>query len=75
MPGRRLAKQAAHHRPLLPDQPRKPAGVGRGAVDSGSSSPIPPRQQEGREVGRQAPTIPTAMGPDSHSPLPSIGRG
>lgn len=28
--GRRLAKQGAHHRPLLPGQPRKSAGVGRG---------------------------------------------
>lgn len=27
---RRLVKQAAHHRPLLPGQPRKPAGVGEG---------------------------------------------
>lgn len=50
MPGRRLAKQAAHHRPLLPDQPRKPAGVGEGwGADSGSSSPSP--QTAGREGG------------------------
>lgn len=32
-------------------------------------------REGGRVLGGQPPTIPTAMGPTSHSHLPSIGRG
>lgn len=48
-----------------------------GKNDSGGSSPDP--QRAGREGGRVSgvlpPTIPTDMGPASHSHHPSIGRG
>lgn len=51
VPGRRLAKQAAHHRPLLPGHPRKPAGVGKGWGNSGIGSPSPQRPEGGRKGG------------------------
>lgn len=78
VPGRRLAKQAAHHRPLLPGHPRKPAGVGKGWGNSGIGKPQPSEtggREEGRELGGQPLTITTAMGPASQSHLPYIGRG
>lgn len=47
----------------------------RGAGGSGSGSPA---LRDGRKGGREpgtTPCVPTAMGPASHSHLPSIGRG
>lgn len=69
-PGRRLAGRAAHHRPPLPDQPRKPAGAGGG----GQRQPSPPRRQEGWEGAgdnplrsyRHGPCLPLA--PPLHRP-------
>lgn len=53
------------------------SGAGRGGGDSGGSSPGPQRagREGGRVLGVRPPTIPTAMGPASHSHHPSIGRG
>lgn len=80
VPGRRLAKRAAHHRPLLPGPPRKPAGVGEGwGEDSGNSGPSP--QKDSRKGGREGaswgdnppPFLPQWAQPPTFTSPPSAG--
>lgn len=78
VPGRRLAKRAARHRPLLPGQPRKPAGVGEGWGGIAATAAPALRETAGREGGSWGdnpppPFLPQWAQPPTLTSPPSAG--